>query len=206
MFFSVFFSTTYTATKTKKPEMSAASRCLPISTTRIHIMALDGIVNVNSLFSFALFVGLTFYPTTDPAAMLIGSDTACAAGVSSAEGLIAFHVYSFSSFLFSSLVALALKQAIKISRDIVVQNGGDSGSHVGHVNRVALRVGTLVSAFGSVLGCGFLMMALVDLVQIKLGRLGCGSLYTLAAIGPLVTLVPLALVIYVFLVLHAFTR
>ncbi|KAM2244941.1 hypothetical protein ACFXTI_005941 [Malus domestica] len=138
--------------------------------------------------------------------MLIGSDTACAAGVSSAEGLIAFHVYSFSSFLFSSLVALALKQAIKISRDIVVQNGGDSGSHVGHVNRVALRVGTLVSAFGSVLGCGFLMMALVDLVQIKLGRLGCGSLYTLAAIGPLVTLVPLALVIYVFLVLHAFTR
>ncbi|KAM1148720.1 hypothetical protein ACFX2B_029090 [Malus domestica] len=184
--------------------MSAASRCCPISTTRIHIMALDGIVNVNSLFSFAPFVGLTFYPTTDPADMLIGSNTACAAGASSAEGLIAFHVYSFSSFLFSSLVALALKQAIKISKDIGEYNGDGSSvshSHIGHVNRVALRVGTLVSAFGSVAGCGFLVMALVDLVQIKLGRLGCGSLYTLAAIGPLVTLVPLALVIYVFLVL-----
>ncbi|XP_009350162.2 uncharacterized protein LOC103941688 [Pyrus x bretschneideri] len=187
--------------------MSATPRCCPISTTRIHIMALDGIVNVNSLFSFALFVGLAFYPTTDPADMLIGSNMACAAGASSAEGLIAFHVYSFSSFLFSSLVALALKQAIKISRDIGEDNGdGSSVSHIGHVNRVALRVGTLVSAFGSVSGCGFLVVALVDLVQIKLGRLGCGSLYTLAAIGPLVTLVPLALVIYVFLVLQAFTR
>ncbi|XP_008386072.1 uncharacterized protein [Malus domestica] len=189
--------------------MSAASRCCPISTTRIHIMALDGIVNVNSLFSFAPFVGLTFYPTTDPADMLIGSNTACVAGASSAEGLIAFHVYSFSSFLFSSLVALALKQAIKISEDIGEDNGDGSSvshSHIGQVNRVALRVGTLVSAFGSVVGCGFLVMTLVDLVQIKLGRLGCGSLYTLAAIGPLVTLVPLALVIYVFLVVHAFTR
>ncbi|KAL6275756.1 hypothetical protein ACE6H2_019357 [Prunus campanulata] len=188
--------------------MSDVSR-RPTPTTRIHIMALDGIVNVNSLFSFAIFVGLNWYPTTDPAAMLIGSDKACAAGADSAEGLISFHVYSFSSFLFSSLIALALKQAIKISR--AAGSDGGYGYHVrgtnmGHLNRVALRVGTLVSAFGSVLGCGFLMMALVDLVQIKLGRLGCGSFYTLAAIGPLVTLVPLALVIYVFLVLHAFTR
>lgn len=181
--------------------------------TRIHIMALDGIVNVNSLFSIALFIGLTWYPTTDLNSMLLGSNKACAAGTDAAEGLISFHVYSFSSFLFSSLIALALKQAIKISQisccSSIGNGGSDSellGANMGHVNQVGLRVGTLVSAFGSVLGCGFLMMALVDLVQIKLGRLSCGDLYTFAAIGPLVTLVPLALVIYVFLVLHAFTR
>lgn len=75
-----------------------------------------------------------------------------------------------------------------------------------HVNLVVLRVGTLVSGFGSVFGCGFLMMALVDLVQIKLGTLACGSLYTFAAIGPLMVLVPSALVIYVSLVFYAFTR
>lgn len=71
---------------------------------------------------------------------------------------------------------------------------------------MALRVGMLVSSFGSVLGCGFLMMALVALVQIKLGTLGCGSIYTFAAIGPLVVLVPSALVIYICIVLYAFTR
>lgn len=77
---------------------------------------------------------------------------------------------------------------------------------MGHLNTAALRVGILVSAVGSVFGCGFLMMALVNLVQIKLGILACGSLYTFAAVAPLVILVPLALVIYVFLVLYAFTR
>ena len=77
---------------------------------------------------------------------------------------------------------------------------------MGHLNTAILRAGMLVSAAGSVFGCGFLMMALVALVQIKLGVLGCGSLYTYAAIGPLVILVPVALLVYVFLVLHAFTR
>ena len=198
-----------TNTSKPRPEMSDVSR-QTIPTIRIHIMALDGIVNVNSLFSIALFIGLTWYPTTDLNSMLLASDKACAAGADAAEGLIAFHVYSFSSFLFSSLIALALKQAIKISTSGDRGNGGSHselfGASMGHVNRVGLRVGTLVSAFGSVFGCGFLMMALVDLVQIKLGRLSCGDLHTFAAIGPLVTLVPSALVIYVFLVLHAFTR
>ncbi|KAM5583476.1 hypothetical protein ABKV19_003398 [Rosa sericea] len=207
---SFFMSITTKNTTIPKPEMSDVSR-RTIPTTRIHIMALDGIVNVNSLFSFALFIGLTWYPATDINSMLLGSNTACAAGTDTAEGLISFHVYSFSCFLFSSLIALALKQAIKISQSGSSSGDGGSdsellGANMGHVNQVGLRVGTLVSAFGSVFGCGFLMMALVDLVQIKLGRLSCGDLYTFAAIGPLVTLVPLALVIYVFLVLHAFTR
>ena len=85
-------------------------------------------------------------------------------------------------------------------------DGDGESSHLGRVNKVTLRVGTMVSALGSVLGCGFLMMALVDLVQIKLGTLACRSVYTFAAVVPLVILVPLALSIYVTLVLHAFTR
>lgn len=76
------------------------------------------------------------------------------------------------------------------------------------VNLIALRVGMLVSGVGSVFGCGFLTMALVDMVQIKLGTLSlsCGSLYSFAAICPLVALVPLALVIYICIVIYAFTR
>lgn len=98
---------------------------------------------------------------------------------------------------------MALKQTIKINK-----YGGDEVISVtmGEVNRIALRFGTLASATGSVFGCGFLVLALVNLVQIKLGTLACGSVYTFAAVVPLVTLVPSALVIYVFLVLHAFAR
>ncbi|XP_050235940.1 uncharacterized protein LOC126685980 [Mercurialis annua] len=178
-----------------------------VITTKIHIMALDGIVNVNSLFTLGLFLGLA-YPAPDPATTLIG-DPSCFASSAVAEDLVTFHVYSFSAFLFSSLVALAIKQAIKIEDkddDFVVTEAELGGGGLVHVNMVALRVGTLVSGFGSVLGCGFLMMALVQLVQMKLGVLSCGSFYTFAAIGPLVTLVPLALLIYVFLMLYSFIR
>ncbi|MED6217266.1 hypothetical protein PIB30_016078 [Stylosanthes scabra] len=197
-----------------------ASQEMSDSTTRIHIMALDGIVNVNSLFTLALFVGLTI---NSPDTALLGGgggeDTACAAGPSVVEGLISSHVHSFSCFLFSSLIALALKNIINISKtvedgDNIDALGGNNSkvvhlvaSFIGEVNAVALRVGTLVSAFGSVFGCGFLVMALVDLVQIKLGTFGCGhSRYSIAAVAPLLVLVPSALLIYVTLVLYAFAR
>ncbi|KAL5058498.1 hypothetical protein RYX36_030102, partial [Vicia faba] len=47
-----------------------------------------------------------------------------------AESLVAFHVYSFSSFLFSGLVALALKQVVCLSR---------TSFDVAHVNIYVLQ-------------------------------------------------------------------
>ncbi|CAL0334107.1 unnamed protein product [Lupinus luteus] len=190
--------------------MSDVSRRI-VTTTSIHIMALDGIVNVNSLFTLALFLGIT---TTNTTNTLIAGDTSCSAGPSVAEGILTYHVYSFSSFLFSSLIALSLKNIINMNKGTEEEVGPIAGSNrhvhgvgfVVRVNTMALRVGTLVSAFGSVFGCGFLVMALVDLVQIKLGTLGCGSHYTYLAIAPLLSLVPIALLIFIFLVLYAFTR
>ncbi|XP_038894009.1 uncharacterized protein LOC120082778 [Benincasa hispida] len=149
------------------------------TSTRIHILALDGIVNVNSLFTFAVFLGVAWYPTANPAANLLTDDDdgPCAAADSVAQSLIACNVYSFSCFLFSSLVASALKQAI---RNI---NGGDGGQGVAHAP--ALRVGMVASAVGSVLGCGFLVAALLNLVQIKLGTFDCRRWETVAAAVPL---------------------
>ncbi|KAK2993141.1 hypothetical protein RJ640_015328 [Escallonia rubra] len=151
--------------------------------TSIHIMALDGIVNVNSLFTLAVFLGLSINPN-DPSYTLVDPASACAAGTSVAENLVAFHVYSFSSFLFSSLVASGLKQAIKMTAKEGSAGVVDMQS-VGKVNREVLRAGILASALGLASGCVFLTLALVDLVQIKLGKLGCWSWYDLAAIGPL---------------------
>ncbi|GLU02293.1 hypothetical protein SLE2022_195470 [Rubroshorea leprosula] len=171
-----------------------------VSTTTIHIMALDGIFNVNSLFTMGSFIGLSWYPTRNT----IEVSPDCATGPEVAEDLIAFHIYSFSSFLFSSLIASALKQAIKIHKDDQEEESPGIGASLVKVNLAALRVGMLVSGIGSVLGCGFMMMALVSLVQVKLGSLACRSIYTLSAIAPLVVLVPLALLIYIWLVFHAF--
>ncbi|KAK3028605.1 hypothetical protein RJ639_039948 [Escallonia herrerae] len=151
--------------------------------TTIHVTALDGIVNVNSLFTLAVFVGLAWKPT-DPANSLV-DDPNCQAGSSIAEDLIAFHVYSFSCFLFSSLIALGLKQAIRIARNSTEAHRTLFTLDMCHINRTALRFGYLVSAAGSVCGCGFLMMALVNVVQIKLGTLACGSSHTYGAVIPL---------------------
>ncbi|KAH6762721.1 maternal effect embryo arrest 60 [Perilla frutescens var. hirtella] len=180
-----------------------------MSATSIHLTALDGIVNVNSLFTLAVFIGLTWNPT-DPSNSLIDSTqpSACSPGPNVAEDLVAFHVYSFSCFLFSSLVALGLKQATRLAR------GSHHDEHrvfwafdLAHANRTALRVGYVVSAVGSVCGSVFLMLALVNVVQIKLGVLGCGgSRHGYAAVVPLVMFVPAGLLIYVCTVFYAFTR
>ncbi|KAF0900065.1 hypothetical protein E2562_026801 [Oryza meyeriana var. granulata] len=184
--------------------------------TSIHITALDGIVNVNSLFTLAAFIGLAWRPSADGPELAGGADllgSACAAGDRVESDLVLFHVLAFACFLFSSLVALCLKQIVRTyphyrRRSAASSGGSATLNRTAMINRVALRVGILASAVGSVCGCGFLMMALVNVVQVKLGRLGCGAGGSAAwgAVVPLVTLVPTAMLIYIGIVFYAFTR
>ncbi|KAL8552049.1 hypothetical protein ACS0TY_000928 [Phlomoides rotata] len=179
-----------------------------MSATSIHITALDGIVNVNSLFTLAVFIGLAWNPT-DPNNSLIDpvQQPECSPSPKIAENLVAFHVYSFACFLFSSLVALGLKQVTRLARGAHFENRIFWAFDLAHVNKTALRVGYVVSAVGSVCGSVFLMLALVNVVQIKLGVLGCGgSKHGYGAVVPLVLLVPSGLLIYVCFVFYAFTR
>ncbi|XP_059666332.1 uncharacterized protein LOC132312098 [Cornus florida] len=171
--------------------------------TKIQITALDGIINVNSLFTLAVFVGLTWDPRDINNRLL--NDPLCIAGPKVTEDLVSFHVYSFSSFLFSSLIAMALKQAIKLG--IMSRYRTLLTFDLAVINQTALRVGYLVSAAGSVSGCVCLMLALVNVVQIKLGTLSCANSHiSYGAVVPLVILVPSGLFIYVCSVLYAFTR
>lgn len=86
--------------------------------------------------------------------------------------------------------------------------GKPHSTHSVRVDRVLLRAGLMATALGSIIGVGFLMLALVNLVQIKLGRLGCGAAATAttSAVVPLVTLVPAAMLIYSVVILHAFSH
>nr|ACG42582.1 hypothetical protein [Zea mays] len=184
--------------------------------TSILITALDGIVNVNSLFTLAAFLGLAWRPSSDGPGLADGADRTgnpCAAGDRAESDLVSFHVLAFACFLFSSLVALCLKQLVRTypaphRRRAASASASAGGGRTARINRAALRVGILASAVGSVAGCGFLMMALVNVVQVKLGRLGCGAggAAAWAAVVPLVTLVPSAMLIYIGTVFYAFTR
>ncbi|KAJ4766433.1 maternal effect embryo arrest protein [Rhynchospora pubera] len=163
--------------------------------TSISITALDGIVNVNSLFTLASFLGLAWTPSNGSTAL---SDPECAAGDRAESDLVSFHVLAFACFLFSSLVALCLKQAIR-----TVPRPGRAS--IARINRLALRGGIIACATSSVFACFFLMLALVNLVQVRLGRISCSGAALRAAV-PLVTLVPAGLFIYAAIVLYTFAH
>jgi len=103
---------------------------------------------------------------------------------------------------FSFFLASFGYQAIRITRSPSYH----PAETIARINRNLLRVGMLASGVGSVAGCLCLMLALVNLVQIKLGTLACGSTHSFAAVVPLLIFVPLGLFVYVSIVLYAFTR
>ncbi|KAL7264044.1 hypothetical protein ACSBR1_002076 [Camellia fascicularis] len=165
------------------------------TTTSVHVTALDGLVNVNSLFTIAVFVGLSL---TTPHQHSLNPST-CDAGIDLAKKLLVFEVVSFSFFLFSSLVAQGLKLAINIlnSRDV-------DEAFRAHINIKVLRFGMVGSAVGSVMGCLFLMLSMINVVEIKLGTLSCGSKSTVISAAALIVLVTSGLLVYVSTTVYAF--
>lgn len=165
------------------------------STTSVHVTALDGLVNVNSLFTIAVFVGLSL---TTPGQQSL-ENRACDAGIDVAKKLLVFEVVSFSFFLFSSLVAQGLKLAINLlnSKDV-------DEAFRAHINLKVLRLGMLGSAVGSVMGCLFLMLSMINVIEIRLGMLSCGSKSAVHAVSALVILVSSALLVYITTAIYAF--
>ncbi|XP_010552010.1 PREDICTED: uncharacterized protein LOC104822465 [Tarenaya hassleriana] len=167
-------------------------------TTSVHVSALDGLVNVNSLFTIAVFVGLSL---ATPGQRSLEDRSACDAGADVAKKLLVFEVVSFSFFLFSSLVAQGLKLALNLlnSKDV-------DEAFRAHINIRVLRLGMIGSAVGSVMGCLFLMLSMIDVIQIRLGMLSCGSKSAAHAVTALVILVSSALLIYISTAIYAFSR
>ncbi|KAK9670410.1 hypothetical protein RND81_13G200200 [Saponaria officinalis] len=73
-----------------------------------------------------------------------------------------------------------------------------------HINTKVLRVGMLASAVGSVMGCLFLMLSMIHVIQIRLGLLSCGTKSAAHALAALVLLVTSALLVYISTALYAF--
>lgn len=173
---------------------------LSANTTGVHVTALDGVVNVNSLFTVAVFVGLSL--ATPGQLRSLAGDPACDAGPEVARSLLVLEVVAFSSFLFSSLVA----QGLKLALNLINSKDPQDTLHA-HIDARVLRLGMLASAVGSVVGCVFLMVSMVMVVQIRLGTLGCASNKAAAkAAAGLVGLVSTALAVYISTVFYTFTH
>ena len=166
------------------------------TTTSVHVTALDGLVNVNSLFTIAVFVGLSL---TTPNQKSLENKSSCDAGNEVVKKLLVFEVVSFSFFLFSSLVAQGLKLAINLlnSKDV-------DEAFRAHISVKVLRFGMMGSAVGSVMGCLFLMLSMVNVIQIRLGMLSCGSRQTVQSVAALIVLVNSALAVYISTAVYAF--
>uniref|UniRef100_A0A2P2K022 Maternal effect embryo arrest protein n=1 Tax=Rhizophora mucronata TaxID=61149 RepID=A0A2P2K022_RHIMU len=166
------------------------------STTGVHVTALDGLANVNSLFTVGVFVGLSL---ATPNQHSLENRSACDAGIDVAKKLLVFEVVSFSFFLFSSLIAQGLKLAINLlnSKDV------DEAFRV-HINLKLLRLGMMGSAVGSVMGCIFLVLSIINVIKIRLGLLSCGSKSAVHSVSALVLLVFSALLVYISTAVYAF--
>ncbi|KAL0370951.1 UNVERIFIED_CONTAM: hypothetical protein Sangu_0413200 [Sesamum angustifolium] len=155
--------------------------------TSIHVTALDGIVNVNSLFTMAIFIGFSL---TVPEAAT-AARTECTTSRETVRRLIVFEVVSFSFFLFSSLIAQSLKLAINL-----LNNMDPNDPHKADIDPDFLKYGLFGSAIGSVMGCLFLMLSIVDFIRVKLGSYSCGG-KPVYALVTLLIFVGSALLVYV---------
>ncbi|KAF3661868.1 putative serine carboxypeptidase-like 20-like, partial [Capsicum annuum] len=165
----------------------------------VAVTALDGVINVNSLFTLAIFVGLSF--ASPGKKSTLNSHQSCQPGILTLKHLVIFEVLSFSFFLLSSLVAQALKLSLSLLSSAELADGFSV-----HVNRTLLRTGMLITAISSVMGCLFLMVSMLNVIEIKLGLLSCGAKSTILAVTSLVILVVSGLLVYIFAAWYAFTH
>ncbi|KAK8480875.1 hypothetical protein V6N13_128064 [Hibiscus sabdariffa] len=152
---------------------------------------LDDLVNVNSLFTLAVFVGLSLARQGEHS---LENRSECDADTNNAKRLVVNEVVSFACFLLSSLVAKALKIHVAVCQEEDFKNRRNQ--------RLRLCM-LLLSVWSSVFGCIFLTVSMVDVIQIKVGRLSCRSVHAWRATGALIAIVILALGIYVPIMMNA---
>nr|XP_017232761.1 PREDICTED: uncharacterized protein LOC108206852 [Daucus carota subsp. sativus] len=159
--------------------------------TEAHIKTLDDLVSVNSLFTLAVFVGLS---QASPGAISLENRQECNAGPGVAKMLVLYEVVAFACFLLSSLVAKVIKLLLGLDseRFKLVQDRFDLKDFL-----------LILTASASVSGIILLTLSVVNIVQIRIGLYSCGSAEARRAIWALGTIVGIALAIYVLALIIA---
>ncbi|KAL1825269.1 hypothetical protein ACET3Z_012047 [Daucus carota] len=152
----------------------------------VHLKLLDDLVNVNSLLTIAVFVGLSL---ATPDIKSLDSRHECRAGPREAKKLVLSEVIAFSCFLLSSIVAKVLKLHLYLD---------GVGSYAFTRPHLDLKEFMLaLSACASVAGIVSVSLSIVYIIEIRVGLLSCGCAESTAAVVVLGVLVGFALLIYV---------
>ncbi|XP_030472977.1 uncharacterized protein LOC115690683 isoform X1 [Syzygium oleosum] len=152
---------------------------------------LDDVVSLNSLFTVAVFVGLSL---AQPGQVhSLEDDDTCHPDIKIRKRLVAFEIASFSCFVFSGFLA----KTVKIFLYIYKKRDGLPGGVVKNPHRQwKSLVGFYFSIYMTMVGCLLLLLAMVDVVQIKLGRLSCDSEFAVSTVSVMVGTIGLSLLIY----------
>ncbi|KAL5755505.1 hypothetical protein ACOSQ2_020251 [Xanthoceras sorbifolium] len=163
----------------------------------VHQKALDDLVNVNSLFTIAVFVGLAY---ANPKQRSLENRPDCDPDPGLATTLIIFEVNSFACFLLSSLVAKSVKVLLNIRKKELTRNHRFVPDRL--CKKVLLsepwkRFSLGLSVMASFAGIVLLTLSMINLIQIRVGKLNCGSDNALRAVVPLCAIVFAALLFYI---------
>ncbi|KAJ7571502.1 hypothetical protein O6H91_01G169400 [Diphasiastrum complanatum] len=181
-------------------ELDALKENINKRTTQIHVTTLDSVVSVNSFFTIAVFIGLSVSshnsssPQTDTTSIVSG----CVTGENTVKYLLVFEVVAFSCFLFSSLIAHGMKLYI------IFFNGNDREEvQAALIDQKFLRFGMIAAAIGSIAGTFFLLLSMINIIQVRLGSLSCGSVWPERAAIPLIILVGSGVIVFISSVFYA---
>ncbi|KAI7983956.1 hypothetical protein LOK49_LG15G00969 [Camellia lanceoleosa] len=150
--------------------------------------AVDDLVNVNKLFTLAVFLGLALATAEQHS---LENRAECDAGTIVAKRLILFEVLSFSCFISSTVVVMAIKLHLNI-------HGGSKHK----IREMMVFVAGLATFFAYF----FLMLSMVDIIQIRLGKLSCRDPKSLGAAVSVISIISSALVVFMFLMLPPLFR
>ncbi|KAJ7217507.1 hypothetical protein O6H91_Y470500 [Diphasiastrum complanatum] len=169
--------------------------------TQIHVTALDAVVSVNSFFTVAVFIGLSVSANNNSASQHTNSTSpvsACVPGEKTVKYLLVFEVVAFSCFLFSSLVAHGMKLYI-----IFFNSNDRQEALAATISHKFLRLGMIASAMGSIAGTLFLLLSMINIIQLRLGSLYCGHVWPERAAIPLIILVGSGVITFISSVFYA---
>ncbi|KAK3220526.1 hypothetical protein Dsin_014496 [Dipteronia sinensis] len=163
----------------------------------VHQKALDDLVNVNCLFTLAVFVGLAYANPTQPS---LENRPECDPDPGLGKRLIIYEVNSFACFLFSSLVAKSIKVLLNIHKKEQTRNHRLVPDRL--CKKILLsdswkRFSLGLSVLASFAGIVLLTLSIVYVIQIRVGKLTCGSGHAIIAVAPLCVIVFAALLFYV---------
>ncbi|XVF47343.1 hypothetical protein PTKIN_Ptkin03bG0101500 [Pterospermum kingtungense] len=132
---------------------------------------------------------------TTPGKHSLNNHTTCNARIDMDKKLVVFKVASFRFFLLPWCLKLAIN---------LLNNKDIDEAFRAYFSLKTLRCGMIGSTVGSVMGCLYLVLSMVNVIEIQLRRLSFGSKSVVQEVKVMVILVSSALFVYISTIVYSF--